>query len=141
MWCEEYVKHLKKKKSRDPHGYSNELIQNGGKDVILAIVKLMNGIKSAQTFPDCLKPCNITCLYKNKSSRKDLNMYRRLFRVTIFRNILYRLIFNNEYETVVHNLTDSNVGGRRGRNIRDNVFVLNTVINAVKKKGMISPVM
>ena len=34
----EYViKHLKKKKSRDPHGYSNEVIQCGGKDVLSAI--------------------------------------------------------------------------------------------------------
>ena len=78
------ITHLKKKKSRDPHGYSNELIQNGGKDVILAIVKLMNGIKKSQTFPECLKACNITCLYKNKGSGKDLNMYRGIFRVTLF---------------------------------------------------------
>ena len=69
-WCEEdvknVIKYLKKKKSRDPHGYSNELIQNGGKDVTLAIVKLMNGIKRNQQFPDCLKSCNITCLYKKR---------------------------------------------------------------------------
>ena len=93
----------------------------------------MNGIKKSQTFPECLKACNITCLYKNKGSRKDLNMYRGIFRVTLFRNILDRLIFNDEYETIDKNLTDSNVGGRRGRNIRDNIFVLNAVINAVKK--------
>ena len=68
------IKYLKKKKSRDPHGYSNELIQNGGKDVTVAITKLMNGIKSSQQFPECLKACNITCLYKNKGSRKDMNM-------------------------------------------------------------------
>ena len=56
------IKSLKKKKSRDPYGLSNELIQHGGKDMTLAIVKLMNGIKRAQTFPNCLKECNITCL-------------------------------------------------------------------------------
>ena len=30
------------------------------------------------------------------------------------------------------NLTDSNVGGRRGRNIRDNIFVLNAILNSIK---------
>ena len=60
-------------------------------------------------------------------------MYRGIFRVTIFRNILDRLIFNDEYETFEKNLTDSNVGGRRGRNIRDNIFVLKAIIKAVKK--------
>jgi DNA-binding ferritin-like protein (Dps family) len=53
--------------------------------------------------------------------------------VTVFRNILDRLIFNDEYETIEKNLTDSNVGGRRGRNIRDNIFVLNAIINSVKR--------
>ena len=60
-------------------------------------------------------------------------MYRRLFRVIVFRNILYRLIFNNEYETIDKNLTDSNVGGRKNRKIRDNIFVLNEIINSVKR--------
>ena len=31
------------------------------------------------------------------------------------------------------NLTDSNVGARKGRNIRDNIFVLNAVTNSVVK--------
>ena len=127
------ITNLKKKKSRDPHGYSNELIQYGGKDVTSAIVKLMNNIKREQTFPHCLKACNITSLYKNKGSRKDLNMYRGIFRVSIFRNILDRLIFNDEYENIERNLTDSNVGGRRGRNTRDNIFVLNAITHSITK--------
>ena len=127
------VKNLKKKKSRDPLGYSNELIQCGGEDMTRAIVHLVNKIKKQQVVPHCLKPCNITSLYKNKGSRKDLNQYRGIFRVTVFRNILDRLIFNDEYDTIETNLTDSNVGGRRGRNIRDNIFVLNAIINSIRK--------
>ena len=123
------VRNLKKKKSRDPLGYSNELIQCGGKDVISAITKLMNAIKKQQKFPQCLTSCNITSLFKNKGSRKDFNMYRGIFRVTVFRNILDRLIFNDEYKTIDQNLTDSNVGGRKNKK----KFVLNAIINSVKK--------
>ena len=78
------VKNLKKNKSRDPHGYSNKLFQFGGTDVISAILKLMNGIKKQQTFPQALQPCNITSLFKNKGSIKDHNMYRGVFHVTVF---------------------------------------------------------
>ena len=60
-------------------------------------------------------------------------MYRVVFRVTVFRNILDRLIFNDEYETLEKKLSDSNVGGRKGRNIRDNIFVLTAILNSVKK--------
>ena len=63
-----------------------------------------------------------------------MNMYRGIFRVTIFRNILYRLIFNDESETIDKNLTESNVGGRRGHNIWDNIFVVNAIINGQKQK-------
>ena len=60
------VKNLKKKKSRDPHGYSNEIFQCGGKDVINAITMLMNNIKRDQIFPECLQSCNITSLFRVK---------------------------------------------------------------------------
>ena len=128
------IKNLKKKKSRDAHGYSNEIIQCGGKDVLSAVTKLMNNIKRQQCFPQSLQACNITSLFKNKGSRKDYNQYRGIFRVTVFRNILDRLIFNDEYSTIEKNLTDSNVGGKRGQNIRDNIFVLNAVINSIKTR-------
>ena len=127
------IKHLKKHKTCDPHGISNELLQGGGSDVTLAVTKLMNGIKRQQEYPQCLQSCDITSLYKNKGSKKDFNQYRGIFRVSVFRNILDRLIFNDEYSKIDSNLTDSNVGGRKGRNIRDNIFVLNAIINSIKK--------
>ena len=42
---------------------------------------------------------------------------------------IYRLIYNDD-------LTDSNVGARKNRNIRDNIFVLNAIMNSLKKFGL-----
>ena len=64
-----------------------------------------------------------------------MNFYRGIFRVSVFRNILDRLIFNDEYKNIDKNLTDSNVGGRKGRGIRDNLFVINAITNSVKNGG------
>ena len=50
------------------------------------------------------------------------------------RSIIDKLIYMDEYETVDGNLTDCNVGARKKRNIRDNLFVVNGVINAVIEK-------
>ena len=50
----------------------------------------------------------------------------------MLRNIFDRLILNYKYETIEKHLTDSNVGGRKGRNIRDNIFVINAIINSIK---------
>ena len=125
------ITNLKKKKSCDPLVHSNELFQMPGSDFTCAVLKGMNRIKDQQTFPQCIQKYNITSIYKNKGSRKDLNCYRGIFRATVLRSILDRLIVNDEYEGIDRNLTDSNVEGRRGRNIRNNIYVLNAIINSV----------
>ena len=91
----------------------------------------MNRIKSEQVFPEAIEPCNITSLYKQKGSWKELDNYRGVFRTTVLRSILDRLIYNDSYRTIDENLTDQNVGARKSRNIRDNIFVLGAVVNSV----------
>ena len=51
----------------------------------------------------------------------------------MFSNILDKLIHNDEYETIDEHLTDGNVGSRKRRNVRDNLFVVNAVMNAAKQ--------
>ena len=53
--------------------------------------------------------------------------------MNIFRSILDRLIFNDYYGKIYSFLTDCNVGGRRGRNFRDNIFFLNAITNNASK--------
>ena len=43
-----------------------------------------------------------------------------------------KLIYEDEYKIIDKNLTDCNVGARKSRNIRDNLFIVNGAINAVK---------
>ena len=94
------LKNLKNGTSRDPYGFSNELFKKGiaGKYLKVAILKLMNKIKSQQKIPKSLQLCNISSLYKN---------------TTVLRSILDRLIYNDIYETIDLNLTDCNVGNQK----------------------------
>ena len=127
------LKHLKKNISRDPMGYANELfdINVAGDDLKKAIVSLMNRIKIEQTYPEVLEEVDISSIFKNKGSRNDFEFYRGIFRVPILRTVLDRLIYNDEYKNIDDHLSDSNVGARKGRNIRDNIFVLNAITNSV----------
>ena len=47
---------------------------------------------------------------------------------------MYGLIYNDEYPNIDANLTDCNMGGRKERNIRDNIFVINAIMNSIKHK-------
>ena len=53
--------------------------------------------------------------------------------MTVLRNILDRLVYNDVYPYVDNKLSDGNVGCRKGRNLRDNLFVLNAVLNSVSR--------
>ena len=99
-----------------------------------AILKLMNRIKDDQIYPKCLELCNISSIWKKKGSRNSFDSYQGIFRVTIFRSILEKLIYNDEYRNIDKNLTDANVGARKKRNIRDNIFVLNAITNSRRKE-------
>ena len=134
---EAVLKHLKKQKSRDPLGLANDIFRPevAGDDLKEAVLRIMNKIKAEQCYPKCLEPCNISSIWKRKSSRNDFNFYRGIFRVTIFRSILDRLIYNDEIDNIDKSLTDSNVGARRNRNIRDNIFAMNAILNSVSKEN------
>ena len=40
-----------------------------------------------------------------------------------------KLIYNDEYETIDTNMSDSNIGARKNKNIRNHIFIINGVIN------------
>ena len=65
-------------------------------------------------------------------SKKPIQVIHRHFRVSIFRAILDKLIYNDEYINMDGKLSDSNVWGRKTRNRRDNIIVLNAILNARK---------
>ena len=132
------LKQLKNNKSKDPLDLPNEIFkpEHIGNDLKQGLLRLMNQIKTQQKIPSVLKKCNITSLYKNKGSKKDFENYRGIFRVVALRSILDKLIYNDEYPVIDENMTDSNVGARQERNIRDNIFVINAVMNEIVKKKL-----
>ena len=137
------MKGLKKNKSRDPLGLVNELFlfENAGEDLIQSLTLMMNKVKRTQTIPALFRLRDVTPIYKNKGSRLDLDNDRGVFNGTVLNSILQKLIYRNIYDTVDQNLTDSNVGARKGRNIRNHSFIVNSVIhhenaNKSRSKGI-----
>ena len=128
------LKSLKTGKAKDPFDMPNEIFRPdvAGSDLILAITKLMNRIKDELNFPEPINVCNVTNLFKNKGLKIHFDSYRDIFRTPVLRNILDKLIYEDEYENIDENLTNCNVGSRKRRNIRDNLFVINAIANASK---------
>ena len=94
----------------------------------------MNGIKQHFIIPDYFTLSNITSIYKNKGSKSDLNNDRGIFIISVFKKVLDKLTYNEFYETIDSNMSDSNIGSRKCQNIRNHLFIVYSVINEVLRK-------
>ena len=135
------LKSLKKNKSSDPHGLINEIFrsENIGSDLESSLLLLLNKIKQNLMFPDFMQFANIVSIYKGKKSKSSLENDRGIFIVNIFRSILMKMIYNEEYEIINSNMSDSNIGARKDKNIRNHIFILNGILNEInndKKKAI-----
>ena len=80
--------------------------------------------------------CNIVSIYKGKGEKQDLKNDRGIFIVNIFRALIMKLVYKDKYEVVDESMSDSNVGGRKKKSIRNHIFILNGIINeALKNKN------
>ena len=136
---EEVLSKLKEGKARDPNGWTNELFRNeiAGKYLKISMLMLFNRIKMNNQIPEFIKSADVTTIYKGKGEKCSLNNDRGIFLVTIFRSILMRLIYKDNYSIIDSNMSDSQVGGRKGKSVRNHVWLLNGIITDVlssKKK-------
>ena len=124
---------LRNNKCMDPNGMINEIFKAGciGTDLKEALLCLFNGIKEAQFLPMFMTLGNITSIYKSKGSRSDLANDRGIFILTVLKKILDKLIYEDNYKELDENMTDSNVGARKRRNIKDHLLIIHGVINSV----------
>ena len=122
---------LKIGKSCDALGYSNELFKPEiiGNDLLLSLLNIVNRAKSETSIPRLFRLTKITSIYKQKGEKCDLQNDRGVHSVTKFRAIIDKLLYNDKYSEIDRNMSDCNVGGRRNRSIRDNLFVIYAVIN------------
>ena len=131
------LKSLKRNKSADSQGLIYELFRPEivGKELLQSLLILCNNVKSQLLVPSFLTFTDITSIYKQKGERCDLDNERGIFGVSKIRSIIDKLVYQDSYENIDSAMSDSNVGGRRKRNIRDNLLVLYATINeAVRNK-------
>ena len=133
---------LKNNKARDPNGWINEIFKSdvAGNDLKLSMLHLFNQIKSESSFPDFMKNAEVTSLYKGKGSKNDLGNDRGIFIVSIFRTILMKLMYKDVYDDIDESMSDSQIGSRKNKNIRNHIWVVNSVIHDVLRTKKKKPI-
>ena len=123
---------LKNNKSRDFEGLSNEIFKENiiGNDLKESLLIIFNNLKKNNQIPKFFNYANITTVPK-KGSRLILSNERGIFRVSIIRSILMNLIYDRHYPEVDKNISECQMGGRRLKSSKNNIFIINGIIHDV----------
>ena len=57
----------------------------------------------------------------------ELKNERGIFRLSVLRNILLRLIYNRKYDMIDANMSDNNIGTRRNKSSRNHIWLINGI--------------
>ena len=136
------LKSLKKNACRDPHGWLNEVFdpEKCGEDLVHAFLVFFNKVKHENTIPKFLQMANISCIYKGKGSKMNPENDRGIFIVTTLRTILMKLIYNTKYDIIDKSMSCLQVGARKGKNIRNHIWVLNSIMHDVLSSNKKNPI-
>ena len=80
---------------------------------------------------------DIISIYKGKGEKIDLENDRGIF---ILRSIFMKLLYNNDYDSIEMNISDSNIGARKGKSVRNHIFIINGVIHDVLNNKKAKPI-
>ena len=97
-------------------------------------------MKKENQIPDFVRFADVATIYKGKGEKCDLENDRGIFIVSVYRSILMRLIYHDSYKTLDKSISDSQVGGRKGKSVRNHIWILNAVICDVLSKKKKKPV-
>ena len=125
---EQAIKDLNKGRARDPEGWCAEIFQMNvmGEDLKTSMLELMNEIKKTGQVPDFMKRSIVTTIPK-PGSKFELTNERGIFKLSVVRSVLIRLIYNRKYSIIDNNMTDSNIGVRKKKSCCNHIWIINCI--------------
>ena len=126
---ENTVKKLKRKKAKDSKGWNNEMVIEGGEEMIKSLEMMMQRTLNEEVTPAQWNEMIIKSIHKNRKSRQDLTNQRGLFLTNIMSKILEKGI---EAKSPVKFDRFQN-GGCEKRSTADNWIILMATIDEGKR--------
>ena len=124
---EEVVNKLDTRKAKDSDNWSNEIIVEGGNEMVNSLVKIFNAVDESMCIPDEWKKMCIKTIDK-KGSKLFMTNKRGLFLTNIISKVYERVIKERNSEGVEKERSQWQMGGVKKRSTTDNLFLMYSVI-------------
>ena len=106
-----------------------------GTDLKKAVFDLMNIVLKTFFIPEKMQYADITSIFKLKGSRMSLANDRGIFILGVLKKICDKLLYLDKYPDLEANMSDSNIGARKQKNVRNHLFIVYGIINSVLRDG------
>ena len=83
-----------------------------GSKLKISLLQMLNNIKEEGQIPSFMREAIVTTIPKT-GSKFDLKNERWIFKLSVLRNILLRIIYNRKYDIIDFHMSDSNIGARK----------------------------
>ena len=121
---EEVVNGLKKKKAKDNEGWKNEMIIDGGKEMVASLTKMTNTVMEQYEIPEPWEHMTIKSTHK-KGEKEDLNNKRGLFLTNVISKVFEKVV--DKISPVKFDKNQN--GGQKMRGPVDNWMLLRSLID------------
>ena len=138
---ESAIADMKSGKAKDHQKLAMRLFKKENCSIRLwqTLLKILNMSKKSKILASNVNTVMVTCIAKEGSQRMLKNM-RGIFNVSLVRSILMRMIYNRHYASIDKNLSDNNLGARKGKSGLMNIFVANSILNDVSRDSSQDPI-
>ena len=131
---EEAMKLLKRKKCKDGTGWNNEIILNGGEEMVISLHKIFNQIEEQRIVPKEWKEVIIKAINK-PGTVLEMENKRGLFLTDVISKLYEKIMKIRNQKQVQQYISPNQTGGTKGKTTVDHVIVLNEIMRRNKRMG------
>ena len=117
---------LKRRKAGDTQGWTNEIILEGGEEMVTSVTLMMNEINRQAVIPEEWEVMKIKSIHK-KGTKKLMDNRRGLFLTNVVSKLYERVMDEMTRERV--NISEYQCGGQKGKSTADNIIMFRAVID------------
>ena len=125
-------KELKRNKCKDPYGWTNEMLLEGGDEIDQSLLLLFNRMERERFSPKQWREVTIRTIAK-QGSILEMDNKRGLFLTEVISKLYEKVLKNRNQDKLDEYISDYQSGGVKGRSPADNTLILSEIIRINKK--------
>ena len=131
---EEGIDKLKKKKCRDGSGWNNEMIINGGQEMLLSLQKIFNKLEEERLVPGQWNEVIVKAINK-PGPILEMEYKRGLFLTEVISKLYEKIMKSRNKAKIREYISPLQTGGAEGKTTVDHIMVLSEIIRRNRKMG------